>query len=534
MIRQLFIPNNIKNYYIVPQTIVGIDITKTSLYATKVIASGYKRTIIECIEQPIESYDGLTFEEKIQKALTDLKAKLKFYNILKVALPSSNAVFKEIIIPFLGEPKVKKVIPFEVEPLLPFSLNQATLDSITIKENIAKKETTVLVAAVPHSFLNSYLDIFEKAGLKPDKITIDMFELYALYSELYNAQPNKDQTVAIIDLDLHTTRLALIINGQLKYIRTLSKGLKNIADRLTTGDKNSIAMLEEFTRFGVQPDNKDIFKDLISELQFTLVTSLKKFSEDKKLDQVFLTGRGADIQGVSDLICSMLKTSCRTLEPKKILHNGNIYSSVATLDNRFLISLATAMPLKSTSSFNLSSQAYITTINLLTQQILAFLALTIAFLALVLGYSFIKVRNLRKIYNTSNSQAINKLKSTMSLPKSQYKNLSEANREAKNKLTTQQQAISRLLHKNSSSFLVYLDELSRVIDQERTGLIINKMDITPDTITIQGSVKDISAVKVLENQLEQSSLFTLKTLLQTPDFTKTPLVLEIKHDRIEE
>jgi hypothetical protein len=81
---------------------------------------------------------------------------------------------------------------------------------------------------------------------------------------------------------------------------------------------------------------------------------------------------------------------------------------------------------------------------------------------------------------------------------------------------------------------MYLDELSHILDKKRLGLVFEKVSMNPSSITIQGSVKNMEAAKILENAFKQSQLFTLKAALQTPDFTKTPLIVDINKDRFSE
>ena len=58
------------------------------------------------------------------------------------------SLYLKLFAPLPGLKKIKMVVPFEAEPLLPFTLDQAVLDSIITHEDTEKKQTDVLVCAV--------------------------------------------------------------------------------------------------------------------------------------------------------------------------------------------------------------------------------------------------------------------------------------------------------------------------------------------------------------------------------------------------
>lgn len=537
MIKNLLVPENFGSYYIFTKRIVGIDITKTDIYATITKAHGYKRIIEQLIEEKIENDSSLTADERIIKALKSLKEKLGKYDSIYVAFSSSSVIFKELSLPFLGHKKIKMVVPFEVESLLPFTLDQAIIDSIIIGEDTENKRTNILVAAVKKEHISDFLNLFKTAGLTVDKITVDMFELYGLYKAIPGYASTKD-TVALVDLGLYTTRIALLIDNQLKYIRVLPKGLVSISKKITqsTGlDANDT--LQSLMHYGInKSDNtkhtaefKSATQELFQELKFTIDAYINKLKAIDELKLVVLTGLGADIPGINDVITNTMKTDSKIFQAKKIIHNGLINSKVTTLPNNFLISIATSLATEITDDFNLNDQYVVEQKDKLIKNQLITMAI---FSALLFGsfmiYSYLRIRGLKNQAKQAETEAITSLKSIFKLR--DPKNLKDANKLASNELHKQESAWKQLSAENRYSFLNYLTELSQCINIKDSQLNLTSLNIKEDTIRLYGEVPDFTQLAKLQNQLK-CPLFKNVPKLQEPNFKADPIILTINKDQ---
>ncbi len=98
---------------------------------------------------------------------------------------------------------------------MPFSLQDAVIDCIITKENSEEKSSEILVAAVQNQVIAQHLALFEAAGAQPEKVTIDMFALYGLYTKIPSYAQQKNGIV-LLEIEPQTTRMAYIYNGQLQ------------------------------------------------------------------------------------------------------------------------------------------------------------------------------------------------------------------------------------------------------------------------------------------------------------------------------
>lgn len=534
MIRTIFIPEKIGSYYVWPKKIVGIDIGPTEIYATLCIARGNTRTIRLLVEQPIGT-EG-SHQERITTALKNLQTKLGAYDMLFVALPSSLVVFKELSLPFIGLKKIKQVIPFEAEALLPFTLESAIIDVIVTQEDRKNKSSQVLIAAVKKEYLNDYLQPFEAAGIQVDKVTVDMFELYGFYQSIPSYQQDT-HTVALIDLGFYTTRIALITDGQLKYIRSINKGLVTIAKKLsTTLGTDTAQSLETLMRFGLEENESTVkineaFDELMQEIKLSILSYTQRLKATDGLNKVIIMGAGADMPGIVDLVRSIMGVEVQILQAKKMIHNGQIQSDVKTIPNSFLVSIATALSSSVTDEFNLLHlQQEQKEDTLLTYQIISLCSLALLMLFSFSLYSYLRVRNLRAAYNSSQTEAVDELRRVFKLKPNQTVNLEVANRAATTELRKQETAWQRLSTENRYSLLRDLTELSKCVDTRESQLNLSSLSIKDDVIKLYGSVPGYEQLTKLQNQLS-CPWFKKLPKLQDLNFKSEPITLTVNKEQ---
>jgi len=536
MIKNIILPQNIGSYYIFPKHILAIDIGRYDINAALCVARGYTRTIVQLVNEKIENNNGLSYEQRVVNALKTLKIKLKYYDSLNVTIPSSNVIFKELSLPIIGIKKIKMIVPFEVESLLPFNLDQAVIDCIVTKEDRKEKSSDILVAAVKKDYIEQFIKLFEEADLKVDKITVDIFELYALYKSIPKYQAINSIT-ALVEVELNSTKIAIILNNQLKYIRVISKGLANIIKQVATNNqKDPNELLNNILHFGLnnletEPLKlaaKEAFNELLQEIKFTILAYISKLKTQENLKLVLLTGSIADIPSISEFTEGIFETECQILEAKKIIHNGKIHSKINFIPNNFLVSIATALPSQITDDFNLyvDHKAKEESV-ILTYQIIALSLLTLLLLSTLSIYSFWRVRGIKKVVTQAESQAINELNKTFKLKKPTT--IKEANSQALKELKKQETAWKQLSLTNRYSFLKYLSELSKCINAKQVQLVLTSIAMKEDTIKLYGSVPGYNQLTELQNQL-QCPIFKPIPKLQDFNFKSEPIVLSIKTD----
>lgn len=529
MITNIFLPRNIADYYLIPEKIVAIDIQKTNIYASLILFKAKKRILIDVIEQNIEPDINISYNERVINALRLLKLRLPKHDYLILTISSSHVIFKDITLPLLSEKKIKMVVPFEVESLLPFSLDQAYIDSIIIKEDKIEKVDYVLVSCVKQDYLDNFISLFEKAEVKLDKISVDILDLYELYKRLYNNRFNS----VIIDINLNTITLAIIIEGYLKYIRIIPKGLiislKKISSELNI-DINNI--INQLINFGLA-DNDDQYtkvinnaiSELFQELKFNIDSYQEKLKSDKIINKILLTGLACQINGISSISESIINISTEIFQVSNLLKDNIISTKIKNIDNNFLKSIAGSLNLISNFNLDKKAQDEREDKTILTQ-IISTVALFLLIISTFSIYSYLRVRKLKKTVEAARQEAFSEINKMFKIRQPEDNKLSSLNKSANLELSKRETAWQKLSVKNRYSFLFYLSQLSKCIKPKDIFLEINMLDIKNNQILIYGSVPGFAELDKLQNQINKCLLKPEKAIaLKEYNFTKDPIII---------
>ena len=498
MIKDIFLPKKIDSFYLFTQRIVAFEIGNHAVFATVIRAHRNKRTIQKFLE---ESYNPRE-ADSLRDTLVSLVKKIGTYDVAYVALPSSLALFKTMELPFTSLEKIKLVVPFEVESLLPFSLQDASLDAVINNTNVTNKTSDVFVVAMKRSILETALQPFIQAGIRPQKVTVGALELYGFMQE-NNVLKSTQGVSCIIDIDQDKTSILLLVNGKLRNIRALQSGIS-----------------EEFLRLNLETAHDALGKEaqeFFNSIQFTLQALLKNEKINEPVTSVILSGAGAHLPGMTAFMSDLLECPCTLFHPHKVIHNGMI-----TLENEgsippvFTTTLATALSSSFTDDFNLD-KAYGAARELYQFKIqtMAAFGLFIFMIFSFVLYSFITTRTLRKELEQSQAQVVNELNKAFDLgikPGKTTKSLTSVINQSNDILTREKSLWFALSENQRSSFLRYLQELTTNIHRDELGLtmkrLIFKRDERGETkVTLEGSVRDYDAVRKLDEQLQATNLF---------------------------
>lgn len=529
MIKNIFLPEQIRGYYTLPVNILGFDIGKTSVKAALVYCKAKEIVIKKFFEQPIISSPA-DLQERTVAAIKIILEQAGSYDKIISALPSNQAIFKELKLPFVGIDTIKKVIAYEVEPLLPFSLQDAVTDCIITKENKEENSSEILVAAVQNQVMAQHLALFEAAGAQPEKVTIDMFAMYGLYSiiPVYAQQKNG---VVLLEIEPQSTRMAYIYNGQLRFIRTLPKGLLEQARIVSqsTGLSEQEAY-ESIIRYGLETDHdqsyahatKTAFTNIFTDILFTLQSFTSQSKPPQSISKIILFGTSATIKGLPELITDLSRVPTELFQVNSLVHNGFGISANASVPQNNMVSLATALPRTTTAAFNLRQKEFsLLDSGLFWQQILAAGLLLGLILGGLLGVAIWQIMSMKKEARYSEQEVISLVKEKIPKIPDDQTSLDEVIDSGKGIINQEEKMWSAFTGASRSQFLEYLLELTTRLDKHKLGLDIERLTITGDTISLKAQVRGFEELRLLEQELKSSKLFSYVEPVNDPKFTMT-------------
>jgi len=133
-----------------------------------------------------------------------------------VAVPAEFFSFRNLKVPFDNSKKIRMVLPFELEPTLPYPIEDIELDFDRLDSSGGDHQTEVLAAIVPKSRLAPVLEALSAFRLEPELLTIGG-QTAALC-----AAKHMDNRTDQVFLDLETGHgtLFIIQSGRIKLIRS--------------------------------------------------------------------------------------------------------------------------------------------------------------------------------------------------------------------------------------------------------------------------------------------------------------------------
>lgn len=517
MIRSLFFPDRIGSYYLFKKRIVGIEITDHSIIASVIVLAGRTKTIESVYEKFLPDTTDISLDEKIIQTLKSLSNSLPKYDALYYALPSSRVIFKELTLPFIGMRKIKMVVPFEAEPLLPFNLEVGVIDSIITQEYETEKKTDLMIAAIKKESLDKLVNYFTQAGLVLEKVSVDIFELYALYQEFSQTNPSKKVT-ALLDLGASRTILGLIIEDRLVYVRSIGQGSIGV-------DKNS-------TETTFDAKMKEKLSPVLAEIKLTLQLTLPKIAAVDTPELVVVSGMITDFKESKEFISDALNVPIEFFSVHELMSSGILASSIPAIPGANMITIATAGSFKKTQDFTLLQEKERRELSrtILYQLIAAAIITGTLFISFTI-YSFMRIRTLKNSYISAEKEAISELQKQFKLQPAKTSRLETANKAAQMDLKKQETAWRRISPESRYSYLKYLTELTKCINMKETQLELTNIIIKDDSIKLYGSVPGYPQLNKLQTQLE-CPLFKRVPKLQDKNFKTEPITLIVNQEEL--
>jgi type IV pilus assembly protein PilM len=516
----IFIPRQLGSYFVIPQRILGIDINRRFVHAAQISCAGNRIIIEKLMEEPIETDQNVPYPERVASAIKRIIKRADKFDEIRTPLNSTGIVFKQLTFPFTDYEKIKMVVPYEIESSLPFALNDAIVDVIIISTDEQKKSATVLAAATQKSVVQETLSYFQLAGVDPQTITIDVFDIYGLYT-MIPSLVSLTGSVVLLDVGQYMTRILLIIDGQLRLVRTVPKGVVTIARSMaTTLNMQPAQALEELMRFGFEKhDGAEYYQSVITgSLDFwqTIQLTLQSFSSQiatGQIDHIILMGSGSEIAGMRQYASNFLKQQITLFDPHALLNNKAItIKQGQRIEQDAIHSLAAALPNPITGSVNFRQAEFASPrANIFAQQFITASLLTLMILAGLIGYTWWQLSSATKRVKGSAQEVVRTLQD---LQLTEAFDLQRAESEAAEKVQREEELWFAFSRQTRFSFLKALQDLSTAIDREAIGLKLRKLVITPNSLQFEGEVKDFNALKVLERELRESNLFIIVPTMQ--------------------
>jgi len=246
--------------------ILGLDIRPDAVSAV-LINSSIKGTVIEAHEHvPLsgrkEDKNGLS------ASLETIEQKMDISDSICVAsFPADEISFRNIQVPFKGQKKIKKILPYELEPTLPFPVEDLIVDFIHIEIPDHTNTKNLITAAVEKSKLQSFLDTLGTFNIEPEIVTVGGYPTAFSLANFLDSHKNW----FFIDIDNNKSTIFIISSGRICLIRSFairsaarSYKIKSLCGNI----RRTLYALEKILGLDFEPDGGFITGCGIDDLGF--------------------------------------------------------------------------------------------------------------------------------------------------------------------------------------------------------------------------------------------------------------------------
>lgn len=332
------------------KSLVGVDISATSLRAVEVADAGSsKPVIVRVAEHPVApgavSRGEVIEPNTVASALRQLWAVGKFRsrNVV-LGMGNQRVLSRELTVPSGPIEQIRESLPFQVQDLLPVPVGDAILDFYPVSEGLGENGPVVnglLVAAVKDAVLQN-VKAAQLAGLNP--VGVDLIP-FALTRQLVS-RAGLPGTVAVVDIGAQTTSVVIVTDGIPQFVRIISTGGEDVTKSLSTTLEISFDQAEAVKRHlgmaggGRTVDDSraiSITQQAVGELLVSVRNTINYFVNThpgQAVSRVVLAGGASYLGGLREALVSTVGVPvehgdvfaaaeyARAVDPQRVADNG--------------------------------------------------------------------------------------------------------------------------------------------------------------------------------------------------------------------
>lgn len=423
------------------------------------------------------------------------------------SVPGDMLITRRVSVPFRERAKINKILPYEVEPLVPFPIQELDICYQILTQD--RDRSDLLVYALPKRILDQRSDLFAEAGIPLRMIGVS--SLSAANAIFAVEQTAKDQNILHLHVLPDFSILSIYRMGVLQHFMNLTWGGRDLTKKLTsiTG-LDPDALSERLTT--LTPAEEEEIVRALSGGETEITAQIRKEcdlfllqSETGMPDTLYVTGNTAGLPFLTPLFKKSLGLQTETPDPLSTLKHSlpqgtQGRSLLAPLGMAFMWSGKDAL----NSAFRRQKTSFLSSI-LASKQELRYALVITAFLLLGFFADFFVGIQAKEYHYHRIQQEMRQL-FQQTFP--DVKNIVNALEQMKLKMKDleKQNDIFKNVFGEKPSALNVLDELSSRIPSD-IELSITDFSIDGKSIRFVGWTDTFESVNKIQKELKKSTLF---------------------------
>ncbi len=241
------------------------------------------------------------------------------------SIPDFSTFFTWFELPSMDSEELSEAIKYEARQHIPFPLSDVAIDWQIIGKSKDKKISRILLVSVPKQIIAQYREIAIHSGLELLAMEAEVFGLSRslIKNNLPSLNPNKENTVAIVDIGAQSTTVSIIDGGVLKRSHSFDIAGNELTSLLARSFHLDNKKSEEIKhKYGLvrSGEYRDVYK-ILCPLVDLIVVEIQKIcgsfykTEEKKINKIILAGGGSLLPGLKDYFSESFKKPIEIADP---------------------------------------------------------------------------------------------------------------------------------------------------------------------------------------------------------------------------
>ncbi len=320
-------------FKITPKGFLGIDIGTSAIKIVEMSRAGKRRKLdnygemkAEALyEKPFRTFEKSTLSFSNRDVVRALSAVLKEAgfktNKAFFSIPDFSTFFTTISLPAMTDEEIPQAVNYEAPQHIPLPLQSVTLDWQIVEREagtaLGQETIKVLLVAVPKDVIQQYQQIAAATGLELLSMEAEVFSL----SRALIGEPEKTQTISLVDIGARSTTINIVDNGILKVSHSFDTSGSDFTTVIAKGLNTDYAEAELLERKqGLLSESNGPKETMLPLIDLIMEEIRKIFSsflqtEGKEVKKIILAGGSAFMPGLADYFMKNLSKPTEIANP---------------------------------------------------------------------------------------------------------------------------------------------------------------------------------------------------------------------------
>lgn len=281
---------------------LGLEFNSTTLKGAQLSVRKGKPFLVQLYEVPLSP----SSPENVKPLYTDEQGKALLNavpkNLVVTLLNPGEALVRQLEVKLKKAADIDAVLTFQSEPLLPYPVENALVDRITLSET--QDGTLLTILAVRKDHLKQHLDFWNSNKIEPEVVSAPPIAL-AAFSELFAPS---EQPQFVVHMGHLTTACVLVKGGKLLAAQACFQGVDTLWQSFTH-DMQGIENDIPFSSLDFATLKKEVFPSLTAavdamRLDITrTLYALAKQTKGQEVARILITGEAGPLNHLASVLC---------------------------------------------------------------------------------------------------------------------------------------------------------------------------------------------------------------------------------------